>query len=234
MLYVARVDPPHEAVTLEDFFRLSPLLAAQRHGYWRSLQTRRWRALLDLIQAFQQRDFETWKHCERVQHYSLDLAYKLKLTSQEMHSLRISALIHDIGKMAVSDAILNKEAQLSDEEYSTIRLHTEIGERLIHPLLPHPEVLAGIRHHHERMDGTGYPDRLLGPQIPLLARIISVADVYDALTHVRPYRRYMLTPLEALEVLQGQTHGQLDPELVCQFSQMIRSTQETVVDMPHL
>ena len=231
MHYVARVDPPHETVTFEDFFRLSPLNAAHRQGIWRSLQTRRWRALLELLNAFEQRDRETWKHCERVQQYSMELGFHLRLSTQQLQCLRLASLVHDIGKMAVSDSILNKEAELSDEEFSTIRLHTEIGERLIHPLLPHPEVLAGIRHHHERMDGMGYPDQLTGHEIPLLARIISIADVYDALTNIRPYRRHQLTPLEALEILEGQCHGQLDPDLVQSFSQMIRANLETVVEM---
>ena len=96
------------------------------------------------------------------------------------------------------------------------------------------DVLAGIRHHHERMDGEGYPDRLMGPQIPLLARIISVSDVFDALTQIRPYRRHQLTSLEAIEVIEAQTAGQLDPDLVCHFSQMIRSSVETVVEMESL
>lgn len=234
MSYVARVDRAHEPVSLDDFFRLSPLNGAHRHGMWRALQSRRWQALLDLLDAFQWRDPETWSHCERVQHYALDLAGKLKMSSGEMHSLRLASLVHDIGKMAVSDNILHKQSPLTHDEYSTIRLHAEIGERLIHPLIPHPDVLAGIRHHHERMDGEGYPDRLIGQQIPLHARIIAVADVFDALTHVRPYRRNLLTPLEALEVLEAQTQGQLDPDLVFQFSQMIRSTLETVVEVPSL
>jgi putative two-component system response regulator len=234
MLYVARVDRAHDPVSLEDFLHLSPLSVAHRHGIWRTLQSRRWQALLDLLDAFQCRDPETWSHCQRVQQYALDLAAKIKLNASEMHSLRLAALVHDIGKMAVSDTLLSKQSPLTSDEYSTIRLHAEIGEKLIHPLVPHSDVLAGIRHHHERMDGEGYPDRLIGPHIPLHARIIAVVDVFDALTHVRPYRRNLLTPLEALEVLEAQTQGQLDPDLVVQFCQMVRSTMETVVEVPCL
>ncbi|MFT3878510.1 MAG: HD domain-containing protein [Gemmatales bacterium] len=234
MQYVARADRPHHDVSFDDFACLSALSATQRPGIWRSLQTRRWLALLDLINAFRYRDRDTWDHCQRVQEYALELGRRLKLTSQELASLRLAALVHDIGKMAVSDAILHKEQRLSEEEYSTIRLHAEIGERLIHPLLPHESVLAGIRHHHERMDGEGYPDRLIGKQIPLLARIISVADVFDALTQIRPYRKHQLTKLEAVEVIEAQTAGQLDPDLVYHFSVMIRSSAETVVEIESL
>jgi HD-GYP domain-containing protein (c-di-GMP phosphodiesterase class II) len=234
MLTMARVDCPREVVTFDDFYRLTPLSHAQRHGVWRALQTRRWQALLDLLEAFQLRDQATWLHCQRVQHFALELGYKIKLNAAELHSLSLAALVHDIGKMAINASILNKEAYLDDEELSTIKLHSEIGERLVHPLIPHADVLAGIRHHHERMDGEGYPDRLVGFQIPLLARIISVADVFDALTQLRPYRRNQLTPLEALEILEVQTNGQLDPDLVCHFCEMIRSNAETVVEMPRL
>lgn len=234
MQYVARVDRPHHDVSFEDFYRLSPRSHAHRPGIWRSLQTRRWEALLDLLQAFRCRDMDTWRHCQRVQEYSLNLGYRLKLTSQEITSLRLASLVHDIGKMAVSDAILRKEERLSEEEFGTIRMHTQVGERLIQPLVPHQRVLAGIRHHHERMDGEGYPDRLVGKQIPLLARIISIADVFDALTQIRPYRRNQLTRLEAIEVIEAQTVGQLDPDLVHQFSVMMRSNEETVIDVPSI
>lgn len=234
MQYVARVDRPHHDVSFEDFYCLSSLSTSQRPGVWRSLQTRRWQALVDLMQAFRFRDRDTWRHCERVQEYALELGYRLKLTSQEIASLRLASLVHDIGKMAVSDAILHKEERLSDEEYSTIRLHAEIGERLMFPLVPHETVLSGIRHHHERMDGEGYPDRLLGKHIPLIARIISIADVFDALTQIRPYRKHQLTRLEAVEVIEAQTAGQLDPDLVYHFCVMIRSSAETVVEMESL
>lgn len=231
MPYVARVDRPHEDVSFNDFYLLSPLFSGQGQGAWRSLQTRRWNALLDLLDAFRHRDEETWQHCRRVQEYASNLGSRLKLTSSELLCVRMSALVHDIGKMAISDAILLKEDRLTDDEFTTIRMHTEVGEKLIQPLLAHASVLAGIRHHHERMDGNGYPDRLTGHQIPLIARIISIADVFDALTQIRPYRRHQLTSLEAIEVMEAQSTGQLDPELICQFSDMIRSSAETVIEM---
>lgn len=234
MLYVARVDRPHHDVSFEDFYRLSPSAHSQRPGIWRSLQTRRWQALLDLLQAFRCRDIDTWEHCCRVQEYSMELGHRLKLTTHEMDCLRLASLVHDIGKMAVTDAILRKEDRLSIEEFCAIRTHSEVGERLIHPLVPHTKILGAIRHHHERMDGDGYPDRLAGKQIPLLARIISVADVFDALTQIRPYRRIQLSKLEALEVIEAQTIGHLDPDLVHQFSIMIRSTEETLIDQPSI
>src|SRR5262249_34735726 len=137
---------------------------------------------------------------------------------------------HDVGKIAVSDAVLNKEGRLSEDEFTTIRMHPVVGERLVHPLLSHEAVLAGIRHHHERFDGMGYPDRLAGSDIPLTARILSVVDVFDALTNVRPYRKSPLSASEALVVLETQSAGQLDPDLTMSFVQMLRSSEETVVD----
>jgi putative nucleotidyltransferase with HDIG domain len=232
MSNIVRADRPYEYISFDDFHRLSPWLANQRHGIWRSLQSRRWRAMLDLLDAFRQRDPDTWHHCQRVREHAVNLAVQLKLSSQEVLSIRVSAMVHDIGKMAVSDAILMKTDRLSDDEFCSIRMHTEIGERLIHPLMPDPEVLAGIRHHHERMDGQGYPDKLMSTHIPLISRIISIADVFDALTQIRPYRRHQLTQMEAIEVIEAQTAGHLDPDLVYQFSRLIRSNADTVIEMP--
>jgi len=234
MQFVARVDRPHPVVSFEEFYQLAPVYSSNRHGFWHHMQNRRWRALLDLLEAFRYRDEPTWRHCRRVQEHALNLGMKLNLTSEELSSLRMAAMVHDIGKMAISGRILYKKDRLSEDELNTIRQHTTLGEKLVEPLLPHKPVLAAIRHHHERIDGLGYPDQLTGQQIPLLARIISVADVYDALTQVRPYRRHQLTPLEAIEVIEAQSAGQLDTDLVCQFSKIIRSSAETVVEMESL
>src|SRR5262245_59154432 len=132
MPIVAHVDRPRQDITFEDFYRLSPVTFSHRPSVWRLLQTRRWQALLDLLQAFRCRDMDTWQHSQRVQEFALALGHQLRLTSQEMNCLRLSSLLHDIGKMAVSDAILHKEDRLSEGEYDTIRLHAEVGERLIH------------------------------------------------------------------------------------------------------
>lgn len=222
-----RADRPHvREVSFDDFFQLSP----PDHVPRRSLQARRWLALLELVNAFRIRDEETWRHCRRVQQQVIALSDWVGLSQPEARAVAMAALLHDVGKIAVSDAVLLKEGRLSDEEFRLIRMHPEVGERLVYPLLDHDAVLAGIRHHHERFDGQGYPDGLAGEDIPLTARIISVADVFDALTHARPYRKQALTRLEAIAVLETQAAGQLDADLTSAFIRMIRSAEETVVE----
>ncbi len=224
----------HAEISFQDFAELFHKNNAQGSHLWRSMQTRRWRALIGLIEAFRIRDPETWDHSLRVHDQAVALAEAIKLSSDEVRIVKITSLLHDIGKMAVNEAVLNKEEKLSEDEILSIRLHPEMGERLVQPLLPHAQVLAGIRHHHERLDGLGYPDRLPGEAVPLAARIISISDVFDALTHVRPYRKKHLSRIDAVHVLETQTEGQLDADLVKSFASMIRSTEETAIDYPSL
>jgi putative nucleotidyltransferase with HDIG domain len=230
-MLAVRADRPHTRdVSFEDFFHLTPADYVPAGAHRRSMQARRWLALLELVNAFRIRDEETWRHCIRVRQYALGLAEFLALSRAEVRAVSMAALLHDVGKIAVSDAVLRKEGRLSEDEFTMIRMHPEVGERLVHPLLGHDDVLAGIRHHHERYDGLGYPDGLAGSDIPLTARLISVIDVFDALTNVRPYRKHPLTRLEAIDVIEMQSCGQLDPDLAEAFSRMIRSTEETAID----
>jgi putative nucleotidyltransferase with HDIG domain len=225
-----RVDAyQHPDVRFDDFFHLfPPAIEERRSGRWNAM--RRWRALLGVLEAFRIREPETWRHSQRVHQHAVALAEALDFEPQAMRALKLTALLHDIGKLAVSDVILNKELTLTETEFDLIRQHPVLGERLVRPLLPHPEVLGGVRHHHERPDGKGYPDGLSGDQIPIIARIISIADVFDALTHHRPYRKTPHTRLEAALILETKTIGQLDGGLVRSFCRMIRSSEETSVD----
>ena len=195
-----------------------------------SLQARRWRALFGLMEAFRVRDRATWSHARRVHDQAIAFAEELSLTTSEIHLVKMTALLHDIGKIAVCNKVLNKEETLTPAEVDALKQHVVLGERLVQPLLPNQEVLAGIRHHHERIDGRGYPDRLEGEDIPLIARLVSVVDVFDALTSARPYRKHALLPREATEILVAKSDGHLDQDLVHQFCRMVRSTEETVVE----
>jgi HD-GYP domain-containing protein (c-di-GMP phosphodiesterase class II) len=226
-----RADRPHvRDVSFEDFFHLTPADYVPPGPTRRTMQARRWLALLELVNAFRIRDEETWRHCTRVRQHALAFAQYLELNRAETRAVGMAALLHDVGKIAISDAVLRKEGRLSEDEFGMMRMHPEVGERLVHPLLGHVAVVAGIRHHHERFDGLGYPDGLAGSDIPLTARLISVADVFDALTNVRPYRKHPLTRLEAIAVIETQSSGQLDPDLASAFARMIRSAEDTVVE----
>lgn len=157
-------------------------------------------------------------HADRVTRYALMLADKLGLPAAERERLSRGALLHDIGKISVPDAILNKPGRLTDEEYTIIKQHPVQGVTMIEPLQSLHDLIPLIRWHHERPDGRGYPDGLSGDAIPQLVRILSVADVYDALSSDRPYRAGM-SHEQCLKILRDSAaDGGLDHELVEIFS----------------
>jgi HD-GYP domain-containing protein (c-di-GMP phosphodiesterase class II) len=132
----------------------------------------------------------------------------------------LAALLHDVGKLAVPAELLRKPGPLSTDERALIRRHPEIGEALLTPFLRDADVLAAVRGHHERFDGTGYPDGLRGRAIPFVARVVAVADAFDAMTTPRPYHAG-LSVAEALDVLRREALHQFDPALVDRFVQLI-------------
>lgn len=168
-----------------------------------------------LSRAADFRDDDTMQHTERVGRTSAALAAELGLADETVALIRLAAPLHDLGKIAVPDSILLKGGRLNDEEFAVVKGHTEIGARLLsgsaHPLLQMAEEIA--RTHHEQWDGTGYLHGLSADEIPLVSRIVAVADVFDALTHVRAYKQSW--PLrEALEELKRQRDTQFDARVV--------------------
>ncbi|HZZ81325.1 MAG TPA: HD domain-containing phosphohydrolase [Gemmataceae bacterium] len=163
----------------------------------------------------------TWGHSERVTNYALALARCVSVPESDCEVLRKGAMLHDLGKIKIPDAILNKAGPLTADEYAIVKAHPAEGARIIEPLRSIRTTIPIIRHHHERMDGGGYPDGLFGGAIPLLARILSVADVYDALSSERPYRP-ALDPERCLQILhKDAAEGGLDGELVRCFAQAL-------------
>ena len=173
-------------------------------------------ALTALITALEAREAYTKGHSVRVAQYSLAIASQLGLDEQARHRLNMAALLHDIGKIGVPDNILLKEDKLTNEEYAIMKQHPEIGARILSSVESLSELLPVIRHHHERHDGRGYPDGLTGTAIPLLSKIISVADTYDAMTTTRPYRKG-LTAEEARKELMSLRDMQWSGEIVDAF-----------------
>ncbi len=170
--------------------------------------------LFALARAVEQRDRAFGGHCERLAATSLMLGTALGLPRPQLLALHRGGFLHDIGKVAIPDAILFKPGPLDDAEWAVMRTHTVKGEEICRHTRTLAAVLPIIRSHHERWDGSGYPDGLRGEQIPLLARILQVADVFDALTSVRPYKR-AFSPAEALAVLDAETRrGWRDARLV--------------------
>jgi putative two-component system response regulator len=159
--------------------------------------------LLSLAKVVEQRDNHTAGHCERLAFTGVALGVAMRLDSRHLLSLYLGGYLHDVGKVGIPDSILFKPGQLSDAEWATMKTHPVRGEEICKPLTSLSAVLPLIRHHHERLDGTGYPDGLSGNSIPLLARVLQVADIYDALTNPRPYKQAYSRP-KALEILEEE------------------------------
>jgi cyclic di-GMP phosphodiesterase len=159
----------------------------------------------------------TQGHTDRVAGYALALAERVGLSPADRELLRKGALLHDIGKISIPDAILNKPAPLTNEEYEVVKQHPMQGVKMVEALRSLAEVIPMIRWHHERLDGSGYPDRLRGGKIPLLVRLLSIADSYDAMASPRPYRAG-LPHAECVRRLRADAaDGRLDGDLIAQF-----------------
>ena len=166
-----------------------------------------------MVSTIDAKDAYTRGHSERVALVGKLLAEQMGLTTTDSEDIHLSGLLHDIGKVGVDDRILRKETRLTDEEFDQIKKHPEIGCRILAGLANLEHVLPGVRHHHESFDGCGYPDRLTGEEIPMMARVLAVADSYDAMASDRPYRTGM--PLEQLESIFRENKGpQWDPRVI--------------------
>lgn len=179
--------------------------------------------ILTLAVALEAKDPYTKGHSERVGNFSARLAEFIGLPEEEQSLIRKAGIIHDIGKIGIGEGILHKVEPLSEEELQLIRQHPVIGENICKPLSSIRATLPAIRHHHERWDGRGYPDGLKGDEIPLIARILGIADSHDAIMSERPYRR-PLSMGEALRKMEMERFsGQWDPWLVEKFIAMMKN-----------
>jgi len=179
--------------------------------------------LFTLARSIEGKDPHTHGHCERLAEYSTGLGEYLKLPEEQITALRRAGVIHDIGKVAVPDSILLKPSRLTEEEWKVMREHPVVGERICAPLKSFRLVLPIIRHHHEKFDGSGYPDGLRGDAIPVAARVLQIVDVFDALTSKRPYKEALSTP-EALQIMKEEVaKGWWDPHIFQEFSRLVTS-----------
>jgi diguanylate cyclase (GGDEF)-like protein len=183
--------------------------------------------LTGLVLAVDTKDRYTKRHSEDVARYAVFLADRIGLGPDERRSVELAGLLHDVGKIAIPDGILRKPGPLTPEEYAVVKQHVGLGDAIVRTLPDVETVRAGVRHHHERWDGTGYLDGLAGEDIPLVARIVAIADAFSAMTTTRPYRK-ALTVAESLKRLRAAAGTQLDPRLVATFVNGI----ETAADPP--
>ncbi len=177
--------------------------------------------LFSLALGIEAKDPYTEGHCQRLSNYSMALAKAVGLKEDQVTALRRAGIVHDIGKLGVPEHILQKPGPLTDVERNKMKEHPVIGERICAPLRSFGLVLPIIRHHHEKLDGTGYPDGLKSGHIPLTARVLTIVDVYDALTTNRPYRQAS-SASTALEIMRDEAkEGWWDRELVEEFANIV-------------
>ena len=180
-----------------------------------------------LAAAVEAKDPHTEAHTQRVAASARRIGVRMGLPPEDLEALYRGGIIHDIGKIGVPDEILLKPSALDPDETDRMQQHPLIGENIVAPLQTGASLLAMIRHHHEHYDGSGYPDGLAGDRIPLLARIVSVCDAYDAMTSDRPYRRGQ-SPEQAMAVLRQGAGGQWDPQIVQLMVEELRRPTDRV------
>jgi putative two-component system response regulator len=182
--------------------------------------------LVALALGIESRDPYTGNHCERLARFAADLGHYISLDGDSIIALKRGGYLHDLGKVSIPDDILKKGTRLTPEEWEVMKQHPATGENICRPLKSFRNVLPIIRHHHEHWDGSGYPDHLAGNDIPLLARVLQVVDVYDALRTARPYKP-ALTHEEAERTMRQEAgQGFWDPELVREFFEMLRMQRQ--------
>jgi putative nucleotidyltransferase with HDIG domain len=177
-----------------------------------------------LAGAVDEKDPYTRGHSDRVRSYSVKLAQKMGMDAEFVDQVRIAAQLHDVGKIGIEDRILKKPGALTPEEFEVMKTHTTKGANILRPVAQLKDMLPGIELHHESLDGRGYPYGLQGDQIPMLARIIAVADTFDALTTNRPYQSAH-EPAEALRIIHSLAGKRLDPRVVAALTELTKDGQ---------
>jgi len=191
-------------------------IAIENAGLYKELKETFLSTAAALGDAIEAKDAYTGGHTKRVLEYSLMVGRQLDLSQEELDHLKLAAALHDIGKIGIEDRILGKPSLLEPEEAQIMESHTVIGAKIVENVRPLRAIVPGIRHHHEKYDGKGYPDALKGEDIPIVARIISVCDTFDAMTSDRPYRKGLQSEV-AFQELRRQAGTQFDPAVVDAF-----------------
>jgi HD-GYP domain-containing protein (c-di-GMP phosphodiesterase class II) len=217
----------HEPITQEDLDALAGFgnhvaVALENSRLYQSLEQASLDAIQALAKAVEAKDPYTHGHSERVADYSVRLATVIGITEKQSLNLKLACMIHDIGKIGITEKILLKPGRLDHDEQDAIKHHPVIGEAIIRPLKGLSDIARIIRSHHERYDGLGYPDRIRGEEIPLEARIMAIADSYDAMTTTRPYRVPLPEGAVIRELVENRGK-QFDPYLVDSFLKLLEA-----------
>lgn len=208
-----------------ELVRLQRNLASEVESKTREIENLSMHIVRTLAEVIDAKDAYTNGHSTRVARYAREIARRYGYSKKRQDDVFIMGLLHDVGKVGIPDQVINKPGRLTDEEYSTIKEHAVLGDRILKKIEEMPKLSVGARWHHERYDGTGYPDRLAGDKILEEARIIAVADAYDAMTSNRSYRRAMPQEKVRQEIEDGK-NTQFDPVFADIMLQMIREDTE--------
>jgi len=187
------------------------------------LEKTHFETIMAFSEALEARDKYTAGHSRRVMEYSKSIGQRLKLDKQDIEDLKRSALLHDIGKIGIPDMVLKKQTKLTDEEYTIIKSHPETGAAILKYIKSFKHLVPAVYHHHEQFDGEGYPDGVKGMAIPLHARIIAIADTFDAMTSSRSYRG-ALSFRTALSELERSKGIQFDPDIADIFLDILQES----------
>ena len=212
-----------EEIRILNVFASQIALAIQTARSYEDIRMNYFNTIHALVLAIEARDPFTHGHTDRVTKYSVEIGRALRLSENEIELLRYASEVHDVGKISIPDFILNKPGRLTPSERAIIELHPVKGEEMLEPLEFLRPVIPVVRHHHERYDGTGYPDGLEKNRIPLMSRIIACADSFDAMTSERPYRKRKLTIEEAISEIKNNSGSQFDPQIAQLFIKTIKS-----------
>jgi HD-GYP domain-containing protein (c-di-GMP phosphodiesterase class II) len=223
--------PAHQKNELGDLARTfnymsSQLLASneETQRLYEGLEQGYLDTIVALANAIDSKDAYTRGHSQRVSEISVAIGTELGLTHRELKWLKFGGILHDVGKIGIIEPILCKQTRLTEEEMLIMREHPEIGDAMVRAITFLAPARAAIRNHHERWDGTGYPDRLKGKDIPLIARVVNCADTFDACTSTRPYQKAM--PLDqALAIMEKLRGTQLDPEVLDALRRVVEKKQ---------
>ena len=179
-----------------------------------------------------EQDTYTKEHCDRVSLYATLIGEKLNLSKEDLNTLKLGSMYHDIGKVGISSKILFKDSKLDDNEYFEMKKHTFIGSDILSHSDTFKEILPIVKYHHERYDGKGYPEGLKGDQIPLLTRIVSVADTFDAMTSNRVYRKALDMDTVKMEI-SNVAGTQLDPTIANVFLNILNTESDKIEKIKH-
>ena len=223
---------PDEKYTGDDLemfgnFAAQAAVAIENTQLYERLQDTYLGAIASLAAAIEARDPYTVGHSARVTQYSVAIAESMGLNSDEVEEVRLAGILHDLGKIGVPDSILNKPGRLTEEEYSAIKMHPVLSMRIVEPLPHLGNIIPMIYYHHERYDGCGYVEGKAGQDIPLGARILAVADSFEAMTSDRPYRK-ALSRQEAMAEVRRNAGSQFDPEVVRHFLELLEESASTL------